>query len=175
MNPCGNLKKYGLPATLVGILAEHPATSGSKIHHFRSFLLPASPSSAAMPVQHDKSRMQHDLSNNPNRPSSTGIGLSMCQDLQLNSAVFTATSAIDAGGIHRGRRPVGSTENDFNFAATPVCCIALVVPQDISCDMGCFTRRLTEISRIQRPLCSQTFAVKAEACFGYLWPNFGSM
>jgi len=29
-NPCGNLKKYGLPATLVGILAEHPATSGKQ-------------------------------------------------------------------------------------------------------------------------------------------------
>lgn len=137
------------------------------------FLLPASPSSAAMPVQHDKSRMQHDLSNNPNRPSSTGIGLSMCQDLQLNSAVFTATSAIDAGGIHRGRRPVGSTEKDFNFACLLHC--SRGAPRHILSGHGCFTRRLTEISRIQRPLCSQTFAVKAEACFGYLWPNFGSM
>lgn len=43
MNPCGNLKKYGLPATLVGILAEHPATSGSKIHHFRSFFAASIP------------------------------------------------------------------------------------------------------------------------------------
>ena len=43
MNPCRNLKKYGLPATLVGILAEHPATSGSKIHHFRSFFAASIP------------------------------------------------------------------------------------------------------------------------------------
>ncbi len=65
MNPCCNLRKYGRPATLVGILAEHPATSGTKIDHFRSLFLPASLSSAAMPVQHDKSRMKHDISSHP--------------------------------------------------------------------------------------------------------------
>lgn len=39
-------------------------------------LLLASPSSAAMPVHNDKSRMQ-TYPANPNRPSSTGIGLSV--------------------------------------------------------------------------------------------------
>lgn len=102
-NPCGNLKKYGLPATLVGILAEHPATSGKQDWSFQVIFCcqhPRPPQLCLSSMTSPGCSMTYPA--NPNRPSSTGIGLSMCQDLQLNSAVFTLQH-------HLPLTPVGST------------------------------------------------------------------
>ena len=169
-NPCGNLKKYGLPATLVGILAEHPATSGKQDWSFQVIFCcqhPRPPQLCLSSMTSPGCSMTYPA--NPNRPSSTGIGLSMCQDLQLNSAVFTATSsAIDAGGIHRGRRsldPLKTTSTSplrLSVALLSWCPKTYPVTWDVS--HGVWQKYREFKGRIR----SQTFAVKAEACFGYL-------
>jgi len=134
------------------------------------FLLPASPSSAAMPVQHDKSRMQHDLSSKPqqafihwhwpvNVPRSS---------TQLSGVYSATSSAIDAGGIHRGRRsldPLKTTSNSplrLSVALLSWCPKTYPVTWDVS--HGVWQKYREFKGRIR----SQTFAVKAEACFGYL-------
>lgn len=126
MNPCWQ-SEYGLPATLVGILVEHPATSGSKIHQFRSFI-------ASIPVLRSYACPQWQV-----------------QDADISS----------------------KPQQAFIHWHWPVCCIALV-PQDISCDIGCwkhgvsFDRQKPRISPTAEGQTGQTFAVKAEGCFGYL-------